>query len=234
MAAITHVGNHLLIIRGKWRGCIGEIKEIKQLPCGLFDYLMEIDLSIEDSYDSVKVTIPADDCREYNPGNINLESPFDITNYLSVNQMKDVAKEIYISKVNTYLDDIFNNRRNIGCGNVAQQVLNEVINQYAGKMVDQYKDDILNIFKKVIESDLPASGDEDEKCFGRSIQWALERCATKYIEEHPDEIQEVMKAKIYESSKRMIEEKWSYSLNKAIEKTAEEFIKQTFETTEKK
>lgn len=221
MAAITHVGNHLLVIRGEMRGQIGEVVKIKHLGHGLIDYVMLFD---EDENDhGFEYIVPADDCSEYNPGSINLESPFDITNYLSVNEMKDIAKKIYISKITSFLDDVFANRSNV-CGNIPAQVLNEIIEHYASDMFDKYKDDMLKIFKNIIESDTPIVNDENEKCFSRSIQWALEKCASKYIEEHPDELHETMKDQIHESAKRMIEEKWSYNLNKAIEKTITDFI----------
>lgn len=231
MAALTHVGNSLLITRGKWRGWIGTIKEIKQLPCGLFDYVMEIDDSDEDTVNKIEVTIPADDCREYIPGNINLETPFDITNYLDVNQMRDIAKEVYTVKVTEYVDAILHNRKEAGCGNIVQQILTEVVNKYTTDMIDQYKDDFLKIFKKVINMDLPASGDEDEKCFARAIQWKLENCATEYIKDHPDEIVDVMKSKINDIAKDMISQKLSHSLSCVIESTATEVIKTVFTNT---
>lgn len=233
MAAITHVGNKLLITRGKWRGWIGEIKEIKHLPCGLMDYVMEIDDSDEDTVNKIEITVQAEDCREYCPGSINLESPFDITNYLSVNQMKDIAKEIYTVKINTFLDDLFNGKIEL-CGSIPVQVLNEVVNSYAKSMFDQYKDEMLKIFKKMIENELPLTDSEDDKCFGRAIQWRLEQAAETYIKEHPEEIGEIMKDEIHNNAKRMIAEKWSYSVSKAMENIAKELVEQGLNISTKK
>ena len=144
--------------------------------------------------------------------------------------MISIAEEIYRTKVTEYVDAILNNRKEAGCGNIVQQILTGIVNKYSQDMVDQYKDDFLKIFKEVINMDLPASNDEDEKCFARSIQWALERCATKYIEEHPDEIIDVMKEKIYESSKVMVDKNLSYSLSRKIEKTANKIVEDIFES----
>lgn len=226
MAAITNIGKRLLITRGEWRGYTGTIKEIKHLPCGLIDYVMEIDLYDNDGNgDTIEITIQSEDCREYCPGSINLESPFDITSYLSTTEMRNIAMKIYEAKITTYLDDIFNSRALHGAGNIANQVINEITSNYASEMFDKYKDDMLKIFKKVIEFDPPIVDDEDGRCFGRSIQWALEKCASKYIEEHPDELHNVMKDKIHEIAERMVEDQWSYNLNNAIEKTVSDFIK---------
>lgn len=233
MAALTHVGNKLLIIRGKWRGWIGEIKEIKHLPCGLIDYVMEIDDSDEDTVNKLQITVQAEDCREYNPGSINLESPFDITNYLSVNQMRDIAKDIYTSKVNSFLDEVFKGRCEL-CGSIPVQVLDEIVKHYAATMFDKYKDELLDVFKRVIESDTPASGDDDEKCFGRAIQWALERVAQTYIDNHPSEITDIMKDEIHKNAERMIMEKWSWSLSHKLEETAKKVIDQGFNITNEK
>ena len=221
--ARADIGNSLLITRGNYRGCIGEIKEIKQLPCGLFNYIMKIE-------DDLAIEIPSEDCREYNPGNINWQFPYDIMNYLSTNTMISIAEEIYRTKVTEYVDAILNNRKEAGCGNIVQQVLTGIVNKYSQDMADQYKDDFLKIFKEVINMDLPASNDEDEKCFARSIQWALDRCATKYIEEHPDEIIDIMKEKIYESSKVMVDKNLSYSLSRKIEETANKIVGELFES----
>jgi len=148
--------------------------------------------------------------------------------------MRNVAKSVYDKKVNIYLDDIFNSRKNIGCGNIHQQVLTAIANKYVDEFVDKYREDFLNIFKKVINMDLPASNDEDEKCFGRAIQWRLEQIAGKYIEEHPDEIIEVMRDKIHESAKRMMDEKLSYSISRAIEKNIDTIIKDMFDVSDNK
>lgn len=227
MAALAQVGNKLLVVRGTHRGCVGEIIKVNEIGCGLIDYVM-----VFGNDKTIAYTIPADDCKEYNPGNINLESQFDITNYLSVDTMKDVAKEIYTKKVTDYLDDAFNNRVNVGCGSIPLQVLHIVVDKYADDMFDKYKDDILAVFIKTIKSDTPLSGDEDDKCFSRSIQWALERTATKYIENNPDEISDMMKEQLEATIKRMFEEKLSYSLSKAIEKSAKDFIDSFFKPDE--
>ena len=224
MAAITHVGNKLLIIRGQWRGWVGEIKEVKHLPCGLIDYVMEIDDSDEDTYNKLEITVQAEDCREYCPGSINLEDRFDITNYLSVNQMRDIAKEVYTTKISTYIDDVFNNRVKTHCGSIPNQVIHEIVQHHAGEMWSQYQDDMLKLFRKIITEDTPLVDDEDIKSFGRSIQWALERVATKYIEDHPEEITEMMKDEIAKNAKRMVEEQWSYSMSKAMENLAKDLV----------
>jgi len=223
MSAITHVGNKLLIIRGKWRGWIAEVKEIKHLPCGLIDYVMEIDDSDEDTVNKLEITVQAEDCREYCPGSINLEDRFDITNYLSVNEMKDVARKIYESKVNSFLDDVFNNRSDF-CGSIPVQVLKEIVDKYAADMINEYHDQMIEIFRKTITADVPLVGDEDAQCFGRGIQWALERTATNYIEKHPEEITELMKDEIHNNARRMTIEKWSYSMSKSIENLAKELV----------
>ena len=225
MSAITHVGNKLLITAGKYRGCIGEIKEIKHLPCGLIDYVMIIDDSDEDTVNKLEITVRAEDCSEYTPGSINLENRFDITNYLSVNQMKDVAKTIYEKKIADYIDKFTNNNAIVS---IMDRIVSAVANQYANDLGDKYKDDMLKIFKKVIESNSPLVDDEDEKCFGRAIQWALERYACKYIEEHPEEIIIIMKDEIAESARKMIDDKLSWSITDAINKTANEVIGRYF------
>lgn len=228
MGAISHEGDMLLITRGKYRGYVAQIKKVIHLPCGLIDYLMEIDDSDEDSINGLEFTIRSEDCREYTPGSINLEQPFDITNYLSTNKMKDIAEEIYKVKITEYVDAILNNRKELGCGNIVQQILNKVVNEYAENMFNQYKDELLEIFKKVINMDLPASNDEDEKCFARSIQWALENRATKYIENNQSEIEIIMKDKIHKRSKEFIDEKLSYTLSKSIEFAANKVIEDVF------
>jgi hypothetical protein len=228
MSAITHVGDSLLITRGEWRGCVAEVKEIKQLPAGLIDYVMVIDDSDEECVNKISITIPAEDCREYCPGSINLENKFDITNYLSVGQMRDIAKSIYEKKVSDYADEILNRRATAGCGSMADQILSKAADNFAKNLSDKYHDQMLVIFKKVIESDNPIVNDEDEKSFGRSIQWALERCATKYIEEHPEEICKIMEDEIAESAKQMINDNLSYNLTQAINKTANEVIGRYF------
>ena len=227
MAAITHVGDRLLVIRGKMRGWTGEVKAIKHLQFGLIDYEMEFD---DDS--SIILDIPADDCREYNPGTLNLESPFDITNYLPVNQMKDIAETVYTTKITDYINDIINNQKIAG-RNFLERVIDEIIRSFAKEYLDQYKDQLLETFKKVIEMDVPAVNDEDMKCFGRSIQWALERCATKYIEEHPDEITEIMKDGIHANAKRMIDEKWSWSMQNTIKQVADKLVNEAFNINNK-
>ena len=225
MAAITHIGNKLLITRGELRGRIGEIIAIIQLPCGLTNYEMIIG---DDT--SVAYTIPAEDCREYCPGSINLESPFDITNYLSVEQMKDIAETIYAKKITDYINDIIHNQK-IGGRNFLERVIDEIIRSFAKEYLDQYKDQLLETFKKVIEMDVPVVDDEDAKCFGRAIQWALERCATNYIEKNPDEITEIMKPTIHHRAGNMLHEKWSYTLSKKVEKFIDDFINESLNTT---
>ena len=175
-------------------------------------------------------TIPAEDCREYCPGSINLESPFDITNYLPVNQMKDIAETVYTTKITDYINDIINNQKIAG-RNFLERVIDEIIRSFAKEYLDQYKDQLLETFKKVIEMDIPVVDDEDAKCFGRAIQWALERCATNYIEKNPDEITEIMKPTIHHRAGNMLHEKWSYSLSKKVEKFIDDFINESLNAT---
>jgi len=231
MAAITHVGNKLLITRGKYRGCIGEIKEIKQLPCGLIDYDMIIDDSDEDSENKLIITVQSEDCREYCPGSINLEAPFDITNYLSVQEMKSIAKRIFECKIETFVDEILQNRIDYGHGSITQQILYEVVKDYANRLGDKYQEDFLVIFKKVINMELPAVNDEDQKSFARSIQWSLETVANNYIKEHPEEISELVKHGVFECARSYTEKDFTYTLSKNIEKVVKDSL-ETFMKSE--
>lgn len=225
MAVVTNVGDSLLVIRGPWRGRIGRIVNVHNLVCGLVDYEMKF----EDGDDNICVaTIPADDCREYCPGSINLESPFDITNYLSTSTMKSVATEIFRAKVTTYVDDILRNRVNAGCGNIVQQVLKEVTKTYAKKLSDKYDEDFIRVFKKVINTDVPES-DEDKSCFAQGIQWSLENVATDYIKNHPDEMYDIMKDRIYEVAKGLVDDKLSFSISYLIKTQVDNMLKDIFD-----
>lgn len=225
-------GVNLLVIRGPWRGHVGELTEVKKLDHGLCDLVLKFDDSDEETSNITYATIPEEDCKDYNTGNFGIENPYDIFSYLSYMEICDIMKKAVEGKVNLYMNDILYKKNKYTDKyeknyDVFREIFRTAINEYAKELLDPYKEELLSVFKKIITLEVPVDSGDENKTFAEQIEWSLVSAATDYIKNNPEEIQNVMKNRIHEHAQAFLDKELSWSLSSALKNAADEVVEKT-------
>lgn len=122
--------------------------------------------------------------RENQTAQLELTS-FDITKYLSEDQMKDIATRVYEEQITKFVDDVLE-RRTPPYGGIVDQVLIATVEKYVTKLSDKFEADFLAKAKQVIESTDP--GNDDHTSFQEQLTFKLSSVADKCIEANMDVI----------------------------------------------
>lgn len=122
--------------------------------------------------------------RENRTAQLELTS-FDITKYITEDQMKDIATRLYEDRLTKFVDDVLERRIPL-CGNIVDQVLMATVERYVTKLSDKFETDFLKKAKSVIESTDP--GNDEHISFQEQLTYKLSSAADKCIEANMDVI----------------------------------------------
>lgn len=189
------LGNEVVVLRGEQRGWVGKVAEIIDIGNDLKDVGIKFENDKQFIYKH-----PMEDVKLLN------DDSFDMESYLTKGEMHSILLRVFTDKAEKFVDEVLKNRSSGGMGGITDQVLTALAEKYISMYFDSLQPYVVNKFKTVIESDSPLVEDEDAKPFGRAIQWKLENAAGKYIDDHKEEIHDLMKDKIHQVAKDMSED----------------------------
>lgn len=156
--------------------------------------------------------------------NENIAFDPSIIKYLDENHQKEIADRIYEEKVSTYADRVINNRTSINGFSIVDLILSNACEKYANNFAPKFEEDFLKRVKEEIYRDVPVT--EDESTFRSSLTYAISRVADKYIDEHKDEIQDLMKNTIHEEAINVAKNKVSEIISRKFKGIFDDLINQ--------
>lgn len=201
------VDQRVVITRGENRGRFGTILGIDEYPSsGLIDYQVDVDGS-QETY-----VVPEEDIRLIMEEQQNL--PFDITKYISEDQMKEIYERVFTEECKKYIDERYNQWRKYSKP-VIDVILEKVCYMYAEKLAPEYESKFLDICKKVIDEDRSMHDDYDDT-IAYAMSNALMVVGKEYIKEHEGELQELIKGTVETAAKNLVPDAFTYELSKRI------------------
>jgi uncharacterized membrane protein YheB (UPF0754 family) len=115
-----------------------------------------------------------------------------IEKYLSEEQMKTIAEEVFTEKMKADVDRVIQART---CGKLVDNIFNKIVESYVTEISDKYKDDILKLCKSEISRDQSNNNDWDDT-LRATIDYKLKETSNVIIDEHIDEIKPIVYSKI--------------------------------------
>ena len=142
----------------------------------------------------------------------------DIGSSLTADEIHDIEVKLFTEKLSPKIDEIIQNRINNGVS-LTHDILFKIAEIFTNKYLNDnndYKDSIINSVKKYISEEPVVSKDSDDS-FYTIMGYKICDQASKYIESHPEDIENIMKSRIKEIADQITEtqlmNKISYSLN---------------------
>lgn len=203
------------------RGYKGIIHKI--LPSGILtDYEVIFD-NPEISY-----LMREEDLMPY-PGNNIKVNNINILEYLSEDEIKRVCSEIWTNQAKERFKEVFDARSAAGNVSWCDLILAKAADNYTQKLLDddQLRKQFNSSFASIMIDELEKSEatKEDEDLVREHIRWKLQNFADDFINDHKDELNEIVKTTVISVLKDLSVEKISEKLSIVLKENIELILK---------
>lgn len=188
------VGDRVVVIDGNQRGAIANIQSVIDLGvAGLWDYEVG-PFPIRGSEATCNWKIPEHHLRSW--GSVDppcVIDGFDVSKYLSLDLMKQIASQVYTEKVTSHVEEIIK-RRTIGNTSLTDYCLQYVCSEFCEKLKSELQEPMLARMIEIIrDKDCTV---EDDMTFNQMLSNSLAQWADKYIRDNLEKLKPAIEAKV--------------------------------------